>query len=453
VPEQFDVVIVGGGTAGSYAAYHLAKLGLRVALVESKREELIGVKTCGDGLGKHHVERMSKFLTPNPRVFANEIRGVELHSPDAKTKLVIKGEGFVLDRFEWGKWLVREAVNAGAILYEGHTATRPIVEGSSVVGVKASDNRSGSFKEFRARVVVDASGSAAVIRSKLPEEWPISEKLSPEDVSHAFREIVYVEEPIEDPNFIRIYLDADIAPGGYWWIFPRSPTLLNVGLGVWGISGVNPVENYKKYLAPKFKISRKYHVGGGFIPTRRPLRSLVGNGVVALGDAAAAVNPIHGGGIGQALLTGELAARAISRAFELGDFSERTLWEFNTAYMREWGYRQAQLDVLRLMLQTLNNDDLNYGLSRRILNEDEIYAISAKGVELSLVDKLKLAFQFVTKIPLLIKLTSSLEYAKRIGDLYLRYPTTPDKLAAWHDSVLELYGEFRRKIGLPLWRS
>lgn len=160
--------------------------------------------------------------------------------------------------------------------------------------------------------------------------------------------------------------------------------MLNVGLGIWGVLKQNPRHNYDKYILPRFKIRGKYHIGGGFIPTRRPLKSLVGNGIVALGDAAAAVNPIHGGGIGQALLSAELASKVIEEAFEKGDFREETLWRFNVLYMREWGYRQAQLDVLRLMLQTLDNDDLNFGLSRKILNEDEIYHLAAKGTNLSL---------------------------------------------------------------------
>ena len=445
--ENFDVVVAGAGTAGSYISYLLAKAGFRVALLESKSGNELGVKTCGDGLGLHHVERMSRYLTPNPRVFQNKIEGVELISPDERTRLLIRGEGYVLDRFAWGKWLIEEAVRAGATLFEGHTATAPIVENGSVVGVKAVERRTGSTKEFRARVVVDSTGSAAVLRTKLGG-WLISEPLHPEDVSHAYREIIYTEDEHERPQYIKIYLDMVVAPGGYWWIFPRSSTMLNVGLGIWGVLKLNPRAHYEKYILPRFKVRGKYHIGGGFIPTRRPLKSLVGNGIVALGDAAAAVNPIHGGGIGQALLTAELASRAIERAFARGDFSEDSLWEYNVAYMREWGYRQAQLDVLRLMLQTLDNDDLNFGLSRKILNEDEIYHLAAKGTDLSLLDKFKIMMQFIGRPGLLKKLSTSIQYAKEIGDLYLRYPESKADIERWHAEVVAKYNEYREKIGL-----
>ncbi len=445
--ERFDVVVAGAGTAGAYVSYLLAKAGFKVALLESKSGNEIGVKTCGDGLGLHHVERLSRHLTPNPKVFQNKIEGVELISPDERTRLVIKGEGYVLDRFAWGKWLVEEAVNAGATLYEGHTATAPLLENGAVVGVKAVERRTGTAKEFRANVVIDSSGSAAVLRTKLIG-WPISEPLHPEDVSHAYREIVYVEEPIENPQYIKIYLDMLVAPGGYWWIFPRSSTLLNVGLGIWGVLKQNPRTNYEKYILPRFKIRSKYHIGGGFIPTRRPLKTLVGNGIVALGDAAAAVNPIHGGGIGQALLSAELSSKAITKAFEVGNFSENVLWEYNLLYMKEWGYRQAQLDVLRLMLQTLDNDDLNFGLSRKILTEDEIYHLAAKGTNISLIDKFRVMMQFIGRPALLRKLSTSIQYAKEIGDLYLAYPTDRSGLERWHAQVVAMYNEYREKIGL-----
>jgi len=82
--ERFDVVVAGAGTAGAYASYLLAKAGFKVALLESKSGGEIGIKTCGDGLGLHHVERMSRHITPNPKVFQNRIEGVELISPDEK---------------------------------------------------------------------------------------------------------------------------------------------------------------------------------------------------------------------------------------------------------------------------------------------------------------------------------------------------------------------------------
>ncbi len=187
----------------------------------------------------------------------------------------------------------------------------------------------GSTEEFRAKVVIDASGVGAVVRSRLPREWWVSEPLLPEDVSNAYREIIQVDYDIEKPEFIKIYLDTNIAPGGYWWLFPKGRNIMNIGLGLWGKlseeQGLNPRHNYDKYLAnSQYTRGRKIiHVGGGIVPTRRPLPSLVANGFLAAGDAAVTVNPVHGGGIGPALLSAELASKTVLEAFEKGDFTER----------------------------------------------------------------------------------------------------------------------------------
>ncbi|MCC6019829.1 MAG: NAD(P)/FAD-dependent oxidoreductase [Thermoproteaceae archaeon] len=444
---KFDVVVAGAGTAGAYASYLLARAGLRVALLEARAGDQIGVKVCGDALGAHHVERMSRYLTPNPRAFKSKIAGVELVSPDESARLVIRGEGYMLDRAAWGSWLVGEAVRAGAELYEGYIAAAPTVSGSSVAGVEAVKKREGTRVELRARVVVDATGLGGALRTKLAG-WPVSEPLSPEDVSHAYREILSVDGPVERPEYIKIFLNAEVAPGGYWWLFPYDSSTVNVGLGVWGISGVNPVERFRQRVLPRLRVRARIHAGGGVVPTRRPLKSLVGGGFVAVGDAAAAANPLHGGGIGQALLSAELSSRVIIRAFETGDFSERALWEYNVLYMREWGHRQAQLDVMRLMLQTLSNDDLNYGLSRRVLGEGDILDVSSRGVSPSLVEKLRAALQLLGRPSLLLKLLAAAQYASRIGELYMEYPESSAGLEPWHARVASAYEEYRRKIGL-----
>jgi len=438
-------VVVGAGTAGSYAAYLLAKAGYRVALLESKRGEQLGVKVCGDGLGKHHVDRLARRLTPSPSVFSNVIRGVELFGPRG-SRLVIPGEGYVLDRFEWGRWLIREAVNAGAQLMEGVVAKAPILENGAVTGVAAVDSSSGEKLEIRARVVLDASGSAAIIRRQLPREWPVSEPLDSSDVEQAFREIVELEDEVENHEYIKIYLSQKVAPGGYWWIFPRSRSVINVGLGVWGVSGANPSRNYYAMIRPRLRVRSVVHVGGGFIPTRRPLHSLVAPGFAALGDAAAAVNPIHGGGIGQALLTAEIAADVVAEALSRGDVSERGLWRINVAYMREWGWRQAQLDVLRLALLTFSDEDLEYGLSGKVLSEEEIYEIAARGFKLGLGDKLKLMARAMARPHIALRLAEAAMAAHKLGEMYRRYPEDPSGLGRWVAEVDDAYMEYRRRM-------
>ncbi|WP_291767311.1 digeranylgeranylglycerophospholipid reductase [Caldivirga sp. UBA161] len=454
--KAYDVLIVGAGTAGSYAAYLMAKQGLNVALVERKKAEEV-FKVTGDAIGKHHIEELIRSgLSIRNDLFMVKYEGAELYSPDLSVKYFVAGEGYGLDIGKWAQWLINAANNNGADIIDKHTVSAPIIEGGFVKGVKA--NRSdGTQVELRAKVTVDASGATGVVRTKLPSQYRISEPLLPEDASYAYREIIEVDYSIPNPQNIRIYLDNNISPGGYWWFFPKSDRAANVGLGIWGKlvkeRGLNPRINYEKYLAssPYVKGRKLLHAGGGIVPTRRPLASMVGPGIVAVGDAAVAVNPIHGGGIGPALLSSALASRAIVEALEKGDVSEAGLWRYNLDYLNAYGIKQAQLDVFRLMLQTLTNDQLNRGLRARILTEDEVLKISISGnLNLSGGRKMLMALRLLKVPDIARKLSLALSYMNEIKRIYINYPRNPNELNNWLVTLVAKYNEYRLKLKLPL---
>ncbi len=447
------MVVVGAGSAGSYAAYLLAKAGLSVALVEMKSRDRV-FKVTGDAIGEHHINRMA--IKPPSNVFMIKYEGAELYSPDMSVKYVVLGKGYGLDMGKWARWLIGEAERAGVTVLDNHKVQGPIIENGKVVGVRVL-KPDGSIEDLMSKVVLDASGVGAVVRSRLPREWWISEPLLPEDASHAFREIIEVDYDIERPEYIKIYLDANVAPGGYWWLFPKSRNTMNIGLGLWGkLSeelGLNPRHNYEKYLMNSnyTRGRRVIHVGGGIVPTRRPLPSLVGNGVLAAGDAAVTVNPVHGGGIGPALLSAELASKAIIEAFEKGDYSESGLWRYNLEYLRAYGIKQAMLDVFRLMLQTLTNDQLNRGLRARLLTEDEVLEISEKGtLELSLFQKIKVGLRLMRVPDVASKLRLALRYMGEVKALYSEYPSEPRGLPQWYSRLVDLYRRYAGDLGITL---
>ncbi len=444
---NYDVIVVGGGTAGSYASILLGRLGFKVALIEMKRRDEV-FKVTGDAIGLHHLEYHG--LRPPERVIVQEYDGVELYSPDLSIKYVIPGKGVSLDMREWARWLLGEAERVGVEILDCYKAQGPILNGDKVVGVKAL-RPDGQVVELHGKVIIDASGFTGVIRMRVPDPY-ISEPLLPEDASYTYREIVEVEHEIENPRFIRIYLNAEVATGGYWWFFPKGRHTANVGLGVWGKltveQGLNPIRKYEAYI-PRF-IGRRtvIHAGGGIVPTRRPLPSMVSNGLLAIGDAGLTVNPLHGGGLGPALLAARLAVDAIVRAFEKGDFTREGLWSFNVEYIKRYGRKQAMLDILRLMLQTMNNEELNHGLKARLLTEEEVLRIAEKGsFELSLFDKLKVAFRMLRIPSVARKLLIALKYMREAEALYDKYPTTPSGLDLWLRQLVDLYTRYSKELG------
>jgi len=446
---KFDVIIVGAGTAGLQLAYNLGKAGLSVLLIEQKPLDKL-YKITGDAIGKAHLIR-SNIDLPS-KVIENEYRGAKIVSPQETTTLTIPGEGYSLDMYEWSRFLISRAVQVGVNIQDRTTAVKPILNMSEIEGVLVYREGSG-HQELRAKIIVDASGATAVIRTRLPRTWPISEPLRPEDASYAYREIVEIDYEVEDPDYIRIHLNQEIAPGGYWWFFPKGKNRANVGLGIWGKlvkeRGLSPVDFYRKYLEkrPELKGKKLVNAGGGIVPTRRPLPTMVWNRFLAVGDAALTVNPIHGGGLGPALLSADLASQVIIEAFERGRLDMHALWKYNKLYLQHYGIKQAKLDIMRLALQHMSNTEIEQGLRANIVSSDDVLQLSAEGRELRVLDKLKMLIRmFKLPLSLIKKLLLAQSYMKKIESLYRSYPDEPSYLTSWIEQVEKLYSEYLSRL-------
>jgi len=439
---KYDVLIVGAGTAGCMAAKAVAERGLNICIMEMKPKERIGEKVCADAIGKHHFERLGLAL-PKGEELKTRVRGVRVFSPNMAVSYFVPGEGFIVNRKLFGQRLLRDALDAGAELADRTKALRPIVKDGFVVGVEAKDLRSGGKAEFYAKVTVDASGFLAVLRSQLPPEAGLPTKIDPRDYCVGYREIRALKGELDEPDVCYIYLSNRMAPGGYTWVFPAGEGKANVGLGVQAVEGhPNPKELlYRGVLSwPLFEGSEVLDAGGWFIPTRRPLETMVWNGLIVVGDAACQANPLHGGGIGQSLLGGSLAGEVASNALEAGDVSLRGLWAYNVNFMHLMGARNAELDVFRVFLQKLRDDEIDYGMRKKLITEQELLLVS-EGYELSLSagEKAVRALKALGRPGFLRRLYRTLKLMKAVREHYRAYPEEPEGYRAWARRAAQIF--------------
>ncbi len=439
--KNFDVIIIGAGSGGCLAAKTVAKAGFEVCLIDRKREQDIGDKVCGDAIGKHHFDTLN-LKHPTGEELEQKIDGIKIYSPDMETVVTVKGEGvhgYLVNRQLFGQRLLKEAKDAGAILIDSTVVSEPIIKDGYVVGVSAKDLKTGGKIEFSAQIVVDASGHSAVLRKRLPPEFGIETEVKNEDVEVCYREIREVKETITDPGFCRIYLDLKRVPGGYFWIFPKSSTTVNVGLGVAMTEGFpNPKDLYNELILPMalFKGSRALTGGGGLVPTRRPKSPMVGNGVIIIGDAACQVNPIHGGGIGSSMMGGVKAGEVIIKALEKGDVSRESLWPYTGMFMELYGAKQAGLDIFRMLLQRLTNKEMNYGMAHHLItDEDLLKASMGEDLKLNITEKTNRLFKGLGSLSLLKKLNTTAKIMREIKALYRSYPSSPQGLKEWEEKV------------------
>ena len=443
--NKFDVIVVGAGTGGCLTAKTIAKAGLKVCMIDCKEEQNIGDKVCGDAIGKHHFDNLG-IVHPSGAELDQTIKGIKVYSPDMETEVNVQGEGvhgYLINRLLFGQRLIKEAKAAGATLIDLTVVTEPILKNGYVVGVQTKDLKTGKNSEILAKVVVDASGHSAVLRKKLPAEMGIEKEVKDEDVEICYREIRELTEPSVDPGFCKIYLDLQRVPGGYYWVFPKSATTVNVGLGLAMTKGFpNPKDLYNELILsmPLFKGSRVLTGGGGLVPTRKPISPMVANGIIIIGDAACQVNPIHGGGIGSSMMGGVKAAEIIIQALKKDDVSRETLWPYTGIFMKEYGAKQAGLDIFRMLLQGLSNEEMSYGMRHHLITDDDLLKASmGEDLKLNMTEKTGRLFKGLGSLSLLKKLNATAKLMKEIKELYKNYPSSPEGLEDWEAKTSQVF--------------
>jgi len=408
---EYDVIIAGGGMAGLITAASIgfySKGNARTLIVDRNKEEEPGKKThngwtCGDATSKRSLDYLAEHIdirygSPD---LEHPVSGVYLYSPDRKTKVLFEGEGFLFNRKLAPRRQVNDARKLGAEFLFNATAERLLSEDGYITGVSGR-KEDGSPFSFTAKIVIDATGSSSVLRRFLPISAKIEKEIDADDVVGTGRYILEFDPAKQDPAFFSpeyciIHLDQFIAPAGYAWVFPKGKNKVNIGLGVsksgldrrnrrFGLND-NLQTLIDKYVAdnPVIKNPRQPQgdsdsgntKGNWQVPVRRHNDCLVANGFAIVGDSAWMPRPIDAGGISPSIYGGTILGKVVAHALEAGDTSESSLWKYNVEYMNDHGYPMASFEVLRRYLQTVTNEQINYGM-KHFLSEEDISAITER---------------------------------------------------------------------------
>ena len=450
--EKYDAIVVGAGTAGCLAAKTIAESGLKVCLVEKKKREDIGEKICGDALGEHHLKTQG-LEKPTGGELDTKIDGIRIYSPDEKTIFTIADKdfvGFLLNRRQFGQWLLKKATDKGALLQDNMNFRSPIIEKGAVVGLTAKNMITGKVVEMRSKVVVDASGYFAMVRKQLPAEMGIDRDIANEDVEACYREIRQLKQENENTTFCEIYLNQTASPGGYIWIFPKGGAQVNVGLGIC-MRGNYPNPKQQLYNTafkkPVFEGSLVLTGGSWFDPVRRPLDNMVSNGVILVGDAASLVNPIHGGGIGPSMLSGYFAGQQIAEALSKGEPTKEALWGYNKKYIETYGKKQGTLDIFKMFPLSCSDEDLNYGMNEKLMTEDDVLkAGMGDDFHLNITETARRVFRGLRRVGFLNRLRLTVTMMKGLRAHYNTYPTSPEGFEPWRLQTVKLIEEARGKL-------
>ncbi len=471
---EYDIIVAGAGIAGSLAAAGAAKGGAKVLLLDRNDYKVAGKKTnwgwvCGDAVAKTHIDFIYEEigLQLKEPVLDTEVEGVQVLSPDLTRKFQFEGAGYSLDRPKLAKVLVDYAVKHGAEYKSHHEVEGPIIENGTVVGVYGRDEKGEQYK-IHAKIVIDALGIASMIRRKLPQNNYIENTVSTDDIESTGRYICTFEGNGGDMNYYDpknalIHLNQQLAPGGYGWVFPKSKHRVNIGIGVEkkSLEVRNAKMNKKDTLhslidqyvewnpqVKNIKIDEEDANGKGYwsVTVRRQFDSLVYPGYMGVGDSMAMPNPISAGGIGPAMVSGAIAGKIAAKCVANKDTSLEALWEYNVKYNENYGSKTAGLEVFRIYLQSMNNDMINYGMSK-FLTEDEAVAISYGRIpEITIANTFTKALSGLSNINAFKNLMFSVSRMKEMNALYEKYPSSPATFDPWKKTVNERMHEVKEKF-------
>ncbi|MFH1256392.1 MAG: NAD(P)/FAD-dependent oxidoreductase [Candidatus Diapherotrites archaeon] len=365
--ENFDVIIVGAGPAGLFAAQKCAEANLKTLLLERKQE--IGApKRCAEGLSLSWFKTLG--LKPNPEFCVQEIRGAKLYAPNGKTvELRSKeGAGYILERKIFEKHLAIEAVKKGAkIIAKANVESVKKENGKVLVSV----NHESEKKEFSADLIIAADG----IDSRIARMLGMNTVNKLVDVDSGYQyEMTGIDGYEED--LLHLFFGNEIARRGYLWIFPKRKNTANVGIGIGGAVEKTAKKFLDEFIAshPNLSKGSVIEVNAGGIPVGGFLENMVLDNLIVVGDAAHQVDPIHGGGIGIAMEAGAIAAEVAAEAFKAKDLSQKFLSKYNKLWYERRGNNLMKRLRGRHLLERLSDDDFSY--LAESLDMDEIMKIA-----------------------------------------------------------------------------
>lgn len=385
--DRYDVIVVGAGPAGSMAARTAAEHGLDVLLIEKRQEIGVPVR-CAEATGKRGLEELG--IKIDRRWIANEIRGWILVSPSGlRVSRVMKDvQGYILERKLFDKYLAIDAARKGAEVFAKTMATGLIVENGFVRGVKLK--HMGEKHEVRAEIVIGADG----VESRIARWAGLRDVVKKMVNSASNVQFKMVGVRLEAPDIMEFYFGRNVAPGGYLWVFPKGEDFANVGVGIQG-SEQRAIYYLRKFIAEnreRFRGASIVEINAGLTPVGGPLEKTYGNGFMIVGDAASFIDPLTGGGIYTAMLTGKLAAETAAEAIEAGDTSENFLARYQERWREALGRKiEMQLKVKEALLN-LSDEDLDK--IAEILQGKDLTSIGKKDVLKLFVEHPKL-FKYI----------------------------------------------------------
>jgi flavin-dependent dehydrogenase len=345
-PVSTDVVVIGGGPAGSTASTLLAQHGAKVTLFERERfprfhigESLIPetywvlerLKMLPKMKASHFTKKYSvQFVSASGKLSA------PFYFHDNKPHEC--SQTWQVSRSEFDLMMLRNAQEQGVAVHEATRVLEVLFEGDRAVGVRIQ-KEDGATQEVHAKVVVDASGQSAMLQNRFKLRlWdPVLNK----GAVWTYYQGAYRDTGKDEGATIVIQTPSK---QGWFWYIPLHDNTVSVGVVApfdylfkgRGSHEQIYTEEVERCPAVAERIAPAKRITGYFATKDYSYRSktVAGDGWVLIGDAFGFLDPLYSSGVLLALKSGELAADAIAEGLQRGDVSAAQLGKWGPLFNR-----------------------------------------------------------------------------------------------------------------------
>ena len=364
---NYDVIVIGGGPAGSTVASILAREGRSVVLFEKERfpRHHIGESLMTDTyltfqrMGLLEKLKSSPFVRKYSVQFANP-KGKEsrpfyffeaLHHEAAVT--------WQVTRAQFDLMLIEHAADQGADVHQETQIKRVLFDGDRAYGVEAL-MKDGSLQKFEARVVVDATGQTAMLSNKFG--WRVRDPKLKKAVLYSYFKGAHREPDLN--GGATLVLRTPMGSNGWFWYIPLENDITSVGVVAdpeYLVKGrgqdlakifheeIEKVESCRKRVANATRVDKIYSI---LDYSYRSMKNS-GDGFILIGDAYGFLDPIYSSGVLLALKMAELAADSIHDAFRENDFSGARLGQYQ-------GKLDKGIESMRKLVYAFYNEGFSF---------------------------------------------------------------------------------------------
>lgn len=346
IPDAADVVVIGGGPAGSTVSTLLAQQGVKVVLFERDRFPRfhIGESLIPETYWVFQRLKMLDKMKASPFVKKHSVQFVASTGREsapfyfADNKPHECSQTWQVIRSEFDTMMLDNAREQGVQVHQPARVLDVVFEGDRAVGVRVQAE-GGSPREVRARVVVDASGQSTMLQNRFRlRRWdPVLNK----GAIWTYWKGAYRDTGRDEGATVVIQTTNR---QGWWWYIPQHDDTISVGVvGPFdylfkGRGSHEEVYNEEVAACPAIqkRIGQATRAAGTFATKDYSYRSekVAGDGWVLIGDAFGFLDPLYSSGVLLALKSGELAADAIVAGLAANDVSAARLGEWGPTFNR-----------------------------------------------------------------------------------------------------------------------